>query len=62
MEITISRYDELIKVGEQKNVLIREIKAREKDGTDWMSFDTLKTIFDLQDIVPEVKRPDDKDV
>ena len=62
MEININRYDELIKVGEQKNVLIREIKARAKDGTDWMSFDTLKTIFDLQDIVPEVKRPDDKDV
>lgn len=62
MEININRYDDLIKVGEQKNVLIREIKARAKDGTDWMSFDTLKTIFDLQDIVPEVKRPDDKDV
>lgn len=62
MEININRYDALIKVGEQKNVLIREIKARAKDGTDWMSFDTLKTIFDLQDIVPEVKRPDDKDV
>lgn len=62
MEITISRYDELIKVEEQKNILIREMKARAKDGTDWMSFDALKTIFDLQDIVPEVKHPDDKDV
>ena len=62
MEITISRYDELIKVEEQKNILIREMKARAKDGTDWMSFDALKTIFNLQDIVPEVKHPDDKDV
>lgn len=62
MEITISRYDELIKVEEQKNILIREMKARAKDGADWMSFDALKTIFDLQDIVPEVKHPDDKDV
>lgn len=62
MEITISRYDDLIKVEEQKNILIREMKARAKDGTDWMSFDALKTIFDLQDIVPEVKHPDDKDV
>lgn len=62
MEININRYDDLIKVGEQKNVLIREMNARAKAGTDWMSFDTLKTIFDLQDIVPEVKHPDDKDV
>lgn len=62
MEITISRYDDLIKVEEQKNILIREMNARAKDGTDWMSFDALKTIFDLQDIVPEVKHPDDKDV
>lgn len=62
MEITISRYDELIKVEEQKNILIREMKARAKDGTDWMSFDALKTIFGLQDIVPEVNHPDDKDV
>ena len=62
MEININRYDELIKVGEQKNVLIREMKSRVKDGTDWISFDALKAIFDLQDIVPEVKRPDDKDV
>lgn len=62
MEININRYNGLIKVQEQKNVLIREMKARAKDGTDWMSFDTLKTIFDLQDIVPEVKHPDDKDV
>lgn len=62
MEININTYNELIKVKEQKNVLIREMKARAKDGTDWMSFDALKTIFDLQDIVPEVKHPDDKDV
>lgn len=62
MEININTYNELIKVQEQKNILIREMKARAKDGTDWMSFDALKTIFDLQDIVPEVKHPDDKDV
>lgn len=62
MEININTYNELIKLQEQKNVLIREMNARAKAGTDWMSFDTLKTIFDLQDIVPEVKRPDDKDV
>ncbi len=62
MKININTYNELIKVKEQKNVLIREMKARAKDGTDWVSFDALKTIFDLQDIVPEVKRPDDKDV
>ena len=62
MEINTNRYDVLIKVGEQKNVLIREMKARAKAGTDWISFDALKAIFDLQDIVPEVKRPDDKDV
>lgn len=59
MEITISRYDELIKVEEQKNILIREMKARAKDGTDWMSFEALKTIFNLWDIVPEVIRSDD---
>lgn len=62
MEITISRYDELIKIEERKNILIREMNARAKDGTDWMSFDALKTIFGLQDIVPEVKHPGDKDV
>lgn len=62
MEININTYNELIKVQEQKNVLIREMKARAKDGIDWISFDALKAIFDLQDIVPEVKHPDDKDV
>lgn len=62
MEININTYNELIKVGEQKNVLIREMNARAKARTDWISFDALKAIFDLQDIVPEVKRPDDKDV
>lgn len=59
MEITISRYDEIIKVEEQKNILIREMKARAKDGTDWMSFEALKTIFNLWDIVPEAIRSDD---
>ena len=62
MEININTYNELIKVGEQKNVLIREMNARAKARTDWISFDALKAIFDLQDIVPEVKCPDDKDV
>lgn len=62
MEININRYDELIKVGEQKNVLIREMQSRVKDETDWISFDALKTIFDLWDEIPESKAPDDKDV
>lgn len=62
MKISIIRYDALLKAEAQKETLKRELQSRVKDGTDWISFDTLKTIFDLWDDIPKVKRPDDKDV
>ncbi len=62
MEININRYDEFLKVKSQKETLIREMKCRVKNGTDWISFDALKTIFDLWDDVPEVKHQDDENV
>ena len=62
MKISISRYDALLKAEAQKETLKRELLSRVKDRTDWISFDALKTIFDLWDEIPEVNRPDDKDV
>lgn len=62
MKISIIRYDALLKAEAQKETLKRELLSRVKDGTDWISFDALKTIFDLWDVIPEVKNPDDKDV
>lgn len=62
MKIGIGRYNELLKAEAQKETLARELLSRVKDGTDWISFDALKTIFDLWDEIPEVNRPDDKDV
>ena len=62
MKIGIGRYNELLKAEAQKETLSREMQSRVKDGTDWISFDALKTIFDLWDEIPESKVPDDKDV
>lgn len=62
MKISIIRYDALLKAEAQKETLKRELLSRVKDRTDWISFDALKTIFDLWDEIPEVNRPDDKDV
>ena len=62
MEIRLFGFDEAIKAEAQKETLKREMQSRIKDDIDWISFEALKIIFDLQDIVPEVKRPDDKDV
>lgn len=62
MKISIIRYDALLKAEAQKETLKRELLSRVKDGTDWISFGTLKTIFDLWDEIPEVNRPDAKDV
>ena len=58
MKIEIGRYNELLKTESQKETLIREMQSRVKEGTDWISFDALKTIFDLWDIVPEMISPD----
>lgn len=58
MKISIIRYDALLKAEAQKETLKREMQSRVKDGTDWISFDALKTIFDLWDIVPEMISPD----
>ena len=57
MKIEIGRYNELLKTESQKETLIREMQSRVKEGTDWISFDALKTIFDLWDIVPEMISP-----
>ena len=57
MKISINRYDALLKAEAQKEILKREMQSRVKDGTDWISFDALKTIFDLWDIVPEMISP-----
>ena len=62
MKIGIGRYNELLKAEAQKETLSREMQSRVKDGTDWISFDALKTIFDLWDEIPEVKRQGGKDV
>lgn len=62
MKIGIGRYNEILKAEAQKETLSREMKCRVKNGTDWISFDALKTIFDLWDDVPEVKHQDDENV
>lgn len=57
MKISIIRYDALLKAEAQKETLKREMQSRVKDGTDWISFDALKTIFDLWGTVPEMISP-----
>lgn len=59
MKISKEEYADLIEVSAQKQVLIREMKARVQMKSDYISFEALKTIFDLWDIVPEVIRSDD---
>lgn len=59
MKISKEEYAYLIEVSAQKQVLIREMKARVEMKSDYISFEALKTIFDLLDIVPEVIRSDD---
>lgn len=59
MKISKEEYADLIEVSAQKQVLIREMKARVEMKSDYISFEALKTIFDLWDIVPEVDRSDD---
>lgn len=59
MKISKEEYADLIEVSAQKQVLIREMKARVEMKSDYISFEALKTIFDLWDIVPEVIRSDD---
>ena len=59
MKISRYEYADLIEVSAQKDVLIREMKARVEMKSDYISFEALKTIFDLWDIVPEVIRSDD---
>ena len=59
MKISRYEYADLIEVSAQKDVLIREMKARVEMKSDYISFEALKTIFDLWDIVPDVDRSDD---
>lgn len=59
MKISKEEYADLIEVSAQKQVLIREMKARVQMKSDYISFEALKTIFDLWDIVPEVIRSND---
>ena len=59
MKISRYEYEDLIEVSAQKRVLIREMKARVEMKSDYISFEALKTIFDLWDIVPEVIRSKD---
>lgn len=59
MKISKEEYADLIEVSAQKQVLIREMKARAEMKSEYISFEALKTIFDLWDIVPEVDRSDD---
>lgn len=59
MKISKEEYADLIEVSAQKQVLVREMKARVEMKSDYISFEALKTIFDLWDIVPEVDRSDD---
>lgn len=62
MKISKEEYADLIEVSAQKAVLIREMKARVEMKSDYISFEALKTIFDLWDIVPEVIRSDDNNI
>ena len=62
MKISKEEYADLIEVSAQKQVLIREMKARVEMKSDYISFEALKTIFDLWDIVPEVDRSDDNNI
>ena len=62
MKISRHEYADLIKVSAQKDVLIRAMKARVEMKSDYISFEALKTIFDLWDIVPEVIRSDDNNI
>lgn len=62
MKINRCEYEDLITIAAQKQVLIREMKARVEMKSDYISFEALKTIFDLWDIVPEVIRSDDNNI
>lgn len=62
MKISRYEYADLIEVSAQKDVLIREMKARVEMKSDYISFEALKTIFDLWDIVHEVIRSDDNNI
>lgn len=62
MEISNYEYADLIEVSAQKQVLVREMKARVEMKSDYISFEALKTIFDLWDIVPEVIRSYDNNI
>ena len=62
MKISRYEYADLIEVSAQKDFLIREMKARVEMKSDYISFEALKTIFDLWDIVPEVIRSDDNNI
>ena len=62
MKISNIRYDALLKAEAQKETLKREMQFSAKNGTCWISFELLKTIFDLWDDIPQVKSPEDKDV
>lgn len=62
MKISKEEYADLIEVSAQKQVLIREMKARVEMKSDYISFEALKTIFDLWHIVPEVIRSDDNNI
>lgn len=62
MKISRYEYADLIEVSAQKDVLIREMKARVEMKSDYISFEALKTIFDLWDTVPEVIRSDDNNI
>ena len=57
MKISKEEYADLIEVSAQKQVLVREMKARVEMKSDYISFEALKTIFDLWDIVPEMISP-----
>ena len=62
MKISRYEYADLIEVSAQKDVLIREMKARVEMKSDYISFEALKTIFVLWGIVPEVIRSDDNNI
>lgn len=59
MKISREEYADLIEMSAQKQVLIREMKVRVATKSEYISFDALKTIFDLWNIVPEVDRSDE---
>ena len=48
MKISKEEYEKLIRLSEQRQILIREIESRVKANTDYIGIDTVKTIFGLQ--------------